>query len=211
LGRTSISLSDPGRIQLRQADGTIVYGADQEWYGTRMKRMAGCGPTVGATQLRYLQEKGKVRLPVAVRDQESFVVLMDRVWCHVTPNFKGVSTLPHYCGGMHSFLKKEVGTDVPCHTIGIPRKKEKRPTLDELAAFLAEGLAKDCPVAFLILTSGTVEHLEAWHWVTIVSIDHDPDAGSLTAEIYNARESHRIDLKQWLETPGHGGGFVYFD
>jgi len=211
LDRTSISLSNPGRIQLRKEDGTVVYGADQEWYGSRMKKMAGCGPTVGSTQLLYLHAKGRVRLPVEVLDQKSFVSLMDLVWRHVTPSFKGVSTLSHYCGGMHSFLKKEIGTDVPCHTLDVPRTKSKRPKLDELATFLAEGLGRDCPVAFLILTSGTVEHLEAWHWVTIVSMDFDPAVGTLTAEIYNARESHRIDLRQWLETPGHGGGFVYFE
>ena len=204
-----ITLSSPERIQIRNEDGSVLYGADQEWYTSYFRRQAGCGPTVASTLLLYLQGSGRVRLPVEVHDVPSYVALMDAVWRHVTPNLKGVSTLPHFCRGVHGFLR-QLGQSLECHTLGIPRRRSRRPTLPDLAAFLAEGLRNDCPIAFLILSSGSVENLEAWHWVTIVSFAYDPTKESLVAEIYNATQSHRVDLKQWLAAPGNGGGFIYF-
>ncbi len=202
-------LSSPERIQVASPDGVVRYGGDQEWYCGYFQRMAGCGPTVASNLLLYHAKGGRISLPVEVRDPDTYRALMDTVWSHVTPNMRGVSTLRHFCGGVRSYLRA-IRESLACNALEVPRSRRQRPDLPTLAAFLADAMDADSPVAFLIRSHGDVENLEPWHWVTLVSFAYDADAGTLTGGIYNNAKPARVDLAAWLAAPGFGGGFVYF-
>lgn len=204
-----LALTHPEWIQISGGEGCTYYGADQEWFGAFWKKQAGCGPTVASNLMLYQHRAGRLSLPVEVKDVPTYVELMEAVWCHVTPNMRGVSTLSHFCSGVHGYLRS-IGQMLSCNTLEVPRPMKHRPDVPKLAAFLEEALQADSPVAFLIRSDGAVENLEAWHWITIVSFAHDAEAGSLTAEVYNNSKPSRVDLVKWLCAPGFGGGFVYF-
>ena len=62
-------------------------------------------------------------------------------------------------------------------------------------------------MAFLNLHNGSIEPLEAWHWVTIVGMRQTaPDAGTLS--IYDGDAAFDVDLAAWLASTRMGGGFV---
>ncbi len=205
-----IALEHPERIQITDGEGCLRYGGDQEWYGPFWRKQAGCGPTVASNLMLYQHRAGRLRLPAEVTDVPTYVELMDAVWCHVTPNMRGVSTLSHFCTGVHGYLRS-IGQKLSCNTLEVPRNMKHRPDVPALAAYLDKAMKADSPVAFLIRSDGAVENLEAWHWITIVSFEYEAESSSLTAEIYNNSVPSRVDLVKWLCAPGFGGGFVYFD
>ena len=62
-------------------------------------------------------------------------------------------------------------------------------------------------MAFLNYSSGAVDNLDSWHWVTLIAME-DPDSGKLPCLILDGGEKKVIDFTQWLNTSVRGGALA---
>ena len=131
---------------------------------------------------------------------------MEELWQHVTPGKHGVNAPRLFSKGLRSFgASKEV--ELPLRELDIPRFKLARPTVDQCAAFLRSALSADAPVAWLNLHHGEVEHLDDWHWVTIIALEERSDGTLLCTYLDSGRE-RTADFRLWFQTTKLGGGLV---
>jgi hypothetical protein len=208
LNPLAVSLSQPEHLHFTNGDGSVSYGCDQEWYRTPWQRMAGCGPTTAAALLLYLHRAHGYPLPRDVNGRDDCVALMEAVWRRVTPGFMGVHRIEQLRDGVLELAHTQ-GAPLQAHLLPVAKEERQRPDAVAVAAFLADGLRADCPVAFLNLSNGKLDNLDEWHWVTLVSVDAGEDGG-LWADMYDAGKQTQLDLSLWLQTTRGGGGFVYF-
>lgn len=209
MSKLSITLSQPERLHFPTDDGEVYFGCDQEWFRTPWQRMAGCGPTVAATQILYLHKALGLPLSHSVENKTDCVRLLESMWKHVTPGFKGVHLIEQLSDGVLAFAQKQ-NVALDAHLLQVPRDAGERPSLEAIVAFMSEGLRRDCPVAFLNLSNGKLHNLDEWHWVTLVALEIDEESSDVQAVMYDGAKQTHIDLKLWLETTRLGGGFVYF-
>lgn len=202
------SLSSIELINVTDASGLEYFGCNQEWFGTFWQRLSGCGPSVAATLLLYLQRRGALDLPISGYDKKDCTLFMEQVWTHVTPTLQGVNTAELFCDGILSFAAAN-GVPLSCERLILPKKAEERPALADAVAFIEAGLNNDSPVAFLNLHNGKVKALEAWHWVTIVALETDPLTSAATVTIFDGDKADRVDFTVWYETTKKGGALVY--
>lgn len=204
-----LAVRQPANLQLTHESGQLLYGGNQAWYRLPWRRMAGCGPSTAANLLLYLHRSGQITLPDDVRNQADFTALMEAVWKYITPGLQGLIVLEDFCRGFTHYLET-IGSVMRCHTLAVAKRPEERPALDSVIRFIAAGLAADCPVAFLNLSSGNLSELENWHWVTIMALASDPRSGRVLIDCYdNTRQIH-LDLGEWFRSTKLGGGFIYF-
>ncbi len=194
---------------------SVIYGFDQEWYKTKWQRSAGCGPTVAASLIYYLQcstpgfkaEKlNEIKEP-SLKLQK--LQLMEDVWKYVTPSLQGVNTTRTLYKGVLAYAMAN-GMNVGHVFIDVPRKKSLRPTFARLLSFIGEALDADAPVAFLNLHNGKEKLLYSWHWVTIIKLEYSEDGSAAFATIMDEGRLKRINLLQWFSKTKLGGGFVHF-
>jgi hypothetical protein len=202
-------LHHPEHLHIPDGEGELFCGCEQDWFGTEWQRRAGCGPCVASNIMIYLHAGGVLQLPYDVSGKAGCLRLMEDMWDHVTPTRYGVNTVQLFSDGLHSFAGRH-GYRLECDVLLYPKKKENRPDFQKVVSFLAEGLELDCPVAFLNLSSGDVDNLDSWHWVTIVRMDADMENNQAMIEIYDGISSAMIDLKTWCATTSEDGGFVHF-
>ncbi len=181
----------------------VMHGVNQDWFSGYWQRKAGCGPSTATNMLRYLG--GREQLPWQTQTQEDAVRLMHRAWQDVTPGVFGLNSPHRFQEGMDALLK-EAGSPMRCRVLEVPQAADKRPDAQEMAAFIAEGLSNDMPVAFLNLHNGSLQNLERWHWVTLLSLDVKGER--LIATAADNGSLLRLDLGQWLASTLLGGGFV---
>lgn len=200
------------RYQVRRMDGCDIerpggsgvdHGVDQDWFRTYWQRKAGCGPSTASNMLRYLS--GSTKLPWPAHTREDMIDLMHRAWHDVTPGVFGLNSPHRFQEGMDALLE-EAGSSLRCRVLEVPKATEQRPDRQQVAAFIAEGLIQDMPVAFLNLHNGALRHLERWHWVTLLSLDTRD--GAMLATAVDNGNTLSLDLDAWLETTQLGGGFV---
>lgn len=206
----TISISNRQFLNIIDECTNIIYcGCNQEWYGTKWQRLAGCGPSVASNIFGYLyklHDRSATRKePYPKRD---FLVLMEEVWHHVTPTVRGVNTTGIFYNGLISYAQTK-GLDLKYRFIDVSAEQRKRPALSEITTFIEEGLCKDTPVAFLNLCNGKEKKLDKWHWVTVVSMTYADDPDKITLEICDEGLVQKIDLKLWYDTTTIGGGFVF--
>ncbi len=200
---TRISVKNPEYFEISDEITNEKYlGCDQQWYKKPWQRMAGCGPTVASNIILY--SKG-IR---GISKSESLAV-MDEMWEHITPTMKGVNTTKIFYNGLVSFAAAREGA-LSYDAIDIPKKKEIRPSLENVINFIKASLEKDIPLAFLNLCNGKEECLDKWHWVTVVSLEYEEDLSSAIVEILDESIKKTINLLLWYETTTLGGGFVSF-
>lgn len=204
-----VSLSDPRLLTVTDpVDCHIYCGSDQYWYATKRQRLTGCGPSVAANLLFYMQRKENAACCEATK--ESLLGLMNEIWSYVTPEFNGIPSTALLQQKLESYaaiLSKRFQFRV----FNVPKDPIQRQLVDQLVRFLTEGLLDDCPIAFLNLCNGAVDTLEKWHWVTIVDLNYDKDTGTAYATICDEGVCKRIDLGLWLQSTTLGGGFLYFN
>ncbi|MGI6562694.1 MAG: hypothetical protein ACOX3Q_09060 [Clostridia bacterium] len=188
--------------------GQMYFGCNQEWFGTKWQRLAGCGPSVASNIFGYLFKLKKLNNQDKPYEKNEFMSLMEELWCHVTPTIRGVNTTAIFYKGLISYAK-EKGLPLRHHFLNIPERKEARPSFKEVVSFIANGLDQDTPVAFLNLCNGKEKALDKWHWVTIVSMDYAEDFSGAVLESYDEGKIKHADLKLWYDTTCLGGGFVY--
>jgi len=200
--RTSVARMDGFDIPAKGAG--VLKGVDQEWYAGYRQRLSGCGPSTATNILRYYRDR--LTLPVRAQTREEAQDLMELVWDYVTPTLMGLNTTQRYVDGIDK-LQAEKGWGLSCIRLDIPARQVERPDAAQVAGFIREGLASDCPVAFLNLSRGSLENLDQWHWVTLVALEED--GRQLWAEAVDNGQMLRLDLSLWLMTTTRGGGFVY--
>jgi hypothetical protein len=219
-----ISLEQPDLLLIHARDaGATTYGCDQDWYADHWQRQAGCGPCTAATVLYYLSRRRPdlARLYTAAsNDRSDFMHYMSEIWHYVTPGHMGVNEASILANGVQSFAASQ-GIVLQSRSLRIPKLQQAtRPAFTELVAFIRQGLATDCPVAFLNLSNGQLTNLDHWHWVTITGLDCPADSalphdegqpGDMLATIADSGDYKVINLSLWYRTTLLGGAVVYFD
>ncbi|MBR2743621.1 MAG: hypothetical protein IKD89_08565 [Clostridia bacterium] len=198
---------DYNLLMIKDARGEERYfGGNQEWYKTRLQRLAGCGATTGSCIAMYENRK---RGADAYTKKE-FLDLMEVMWTYITPGRRGVDSVDMFAAGFERYLSENgVSFGERCAMEILP-KKEKRPSKSMLFDYLRGALERDTPVAFLNLGCGRETRLDSWHWVTITGAYYRGSLDMLTAEIADESMLKEIDLGLWLETAEMGGGFVHY-
>lgn len=201
-----IYLNSLSLFQIRDENGVIYFGADQEWYQEIWQRRAGCGPTNCAQLLWYLSQtdlNGRALVQFNMREKSGALSLMEEVWQYVTPGGMGVNSTELFCKGAAKYGESR---DVPLafQELKVPAFPLTRPSQKQVMDFIARMISNDIPIAFLNLSNGALRNLENWHWVTLVGFSPE----KMTAIMYDQGESHEIDIGLWLKTTTLGGGFV---
>lgn len=192
-------------LQTIAPDGHAAIGYDQEWYGLLWRRRAGCGPTTAANMLTYLHRAGQLILP-DVADPSMPEGLMDLCWNYITPTMWGLNTTGLFRDGADRLLAS-IGSLLRSQVLDVDKDERLRPTAGETAVFIEKGLAANSPVAFLNLSNGAVEHLDAWHWVTVLGLERQ--GANVVLRLLDNTNILSVDLALWLRTTTRGGGFVY--
>ncbi len=206
-----ISLSDLEFLSFKDLEsGKISYGCDQEWFSAWWQRLAGCGTSVAANIILYLDNRRRAaeKLPV-IGDIKQASALMEELWKYVTPTVKGINTTKLFYEPLKAYTESK-GLEYTCSYLDLPADRKKRPSLKEAADFLREALSLDVPAAFLNLNSGAVKNLEPWHWVTVVSLESGEDENCFYTEILDEGKIIKIDFPLWYQTTRMDGGLVYF-
>lgn len=199
------SIGNPNLISiLDERDHTTYYGCNQAWYATDWQRRAGCGPSAACNIVCYLTRLGKL-----FHSKEKWIAMMEESWKYVTPTKRGIPTTNLFCDSMLSYTKSK-GMNVEYERLDLPEDQRHRPSLQEVVGFIARALCKDAPVAFLNLCNGKETNLDAWHWVTIISLTYAEDGSQVFINVLDEGLIKKIDLALWYKTTTLGGGFVYF-
>ena len=195
-------------MDIRRQDGTRSHGADQDWYSLLWRQRAGCGPTTASVQMAYLAAlRPSLAALCPLKERETFVTYMDKVWEYVTPGSHGLNRVEMYTDGVARFCG-ERGVKLVPRALEVPTGEE-RPGFDRCVSFIRVGLESDCPVAFLNLDNGEVEALDKWHWVLLSALE-EGDAGTLVTVVDNGN-TFSIDMKLWYDTARDLGGFVWLE
>lgn len=200
-----LQLQNPSLLQIENMDN-LCWGANQEWYPTDWQQKAGCGPTACSHLLWYLARTrpGYSSLcPDNGNNKDAFLQLMEAVWPFVTPGNKGVNKTSMLAdGGIAYAQTKDIA--LASTVLNIPPMPLHRPQPAVLNLFLQKTLGRNLPVAFLNLSNGALQNLDAWHWVTLI----EANTQTLMGTMLDAEKKQEIDLGLWLQTSKLGGGFV---
>jgi len=188
-------------------DGTTSFGCDQDWYTQPWQRQAGCGANTASNLLLYLHKSGRITLPFELDTRMGCLALMETIWKHVTPTMMGVNSIHRFTKGVHHYISGQK-IFLRCALLEYPREKADRPALSTVLQFIKQGFELDCPIAFLNLSNGDVKALDAWHWVTLVSVEENTESGHIQVTAYDGDKSIAVDLALWCETTTLEGGFV---
>lgn len=198
------SISNLELLKVADESAKIYYGCNQEWYSTEWQRLSGCGPSVAANIVFYLEALGKTS-----NNKETMLMLMEESWGYVTPTSEGIPTTKMFCDAMKLYALAK-GLQVESGCFDLPAEKEHRPLLQNMLSFIDAALLNDAPVAFLNLCNGEEKKLDSWHWVTIISLEYSEDSSSAFVNILDEGVIKKIDLELWYKTTNLGGGFSYF-
>jgi hypothetical protein len=191
-------------------DGEALFGCDQEWYASEWQRLSGCGPTAASNLIYYLARTKPRACRLDVQSNKAGCLsLMETVWNYVTPTEEGVDTTTKFAQSLQAWFNAS-GIGAEARICDIPEDVAPRPALDEVLRFLARAMESDAPVAFLNLNNGDEEKLEAWHWVTVVSIEYSENEKDILLNILDESRIKKISLSLWYSTTTLGGGFVWF-
>ncbi|MDF2633694.1 MAG: hypothetical protein K0R78_568 [Pelosinus sp.] len=203
-----MEIKHPEWLQI-ESDNQTLYGYNQGWYKTSFQRTRGCGPTTAAMLLLYLNMRETESLPYQSHSISAITKVLEDVWNFVTPGWLlGLNSTGKFCKGMEVLLG-QYGLRWKCRELSLSVFKFKRPSLSQVVKFLEDGIASDCPIAFLNLHKGRVTVLESWHWIVLVSLSYDVSQNCYMATCYDGGLLITFDLGLWLETTRLGGGFVY--
>ncbi len=203
-----MKIKHPEWLQV-EIDNQNLYGYNQEWYKTSFQRTRGCGPTAAAMLLLYVNTRESGHLPYKNNNISAISNILENVWSFITPGWLlGLNSTEKFCKGAE-VLFRHYALNWRCHKLSITAFKYKRASLSAVATFLEEGIAADCPIAFLNLHKGEVAALESWHWTVLVAFSYDAEQKAYMATCYDGGRSITFDLGIWLKTSKLGGGFVY--
>jgi hypothetical protein len=207
-GGTNMEIKHPEWLQIETGNSKL-FGYNQGWYKTSFQRTRGCGPTAAAMLLMYLNRREAAPLPYQGHSISSITEVLENVWNFVTPGWLlGLNSTAKFRKGVEDLLG-HYGLSWRCRELSLAAFKSKRKSLSQVVNFLEDGIASDCPIAFLNLHRGRVAALESWHWIVLVSLSYDASQNRYMATCYDGGCSITFDLGLWLETTRLGGGFAY--
>ena len=188
-------------------ENTIIYGYNQEWYGTEFKRLAGCGPTTATFLAQYVLCRDGYIGEADLHSKEAVLRAMNAVWHHVTPGRGGLYKTKWFLDGLQAYLDEQADSCYETKMLRIYPFHLKSVAPETAASFLTEALQQDSPIAFLNRHNGGEEGLSTWHWVPIIGMVSDGDDYRVTC--YDEEEERHFSLRNWLKNTSLGGGFVY--
>ena len=211
-----IEIKHPELLAVTDGCGPLTAGGDQHWFPKEGFIPPGaCGATAASNVLAYLlrarpklytlaQETGLggISSPAEPNTKDGYLAFMKKVYRFLYPRMGGLMA-NQFLEGMAE-LANEYGIPVSAQCLRVPIAQSKRPSFAEAAAFICSSLSNDIPVAFLILSGGSVAALDTWHWVTILAFDED----GRRIKILDNTEVFWAELDVWLETSIMGGSFV---
>lgn len=186
-----------------EVDGKPHLGFNQEWYPQERQRIAGCGPTAGADLMAYVETK-EWKVPTKTRDEALKKMLA--VWPYATPRMHGLYKSVWLRDGLRKYMNDH-GLRGEVENLSIPALHFLAPSAKKVAAFIEEGLASDCPLAFLNLHSGTEPIPYHWHWMLLVAME-EKENGKHEVTLWDYGVEVKFCLEGWLKTTKFGGGFV---
>lgn len=207
-----LSLKNPeAYFGIKKNSEKNCYGCEQEWYDSDWQKLSGCGPTTACNLLFYLEFTALVSKQEQITFSKEYGLMrMQELWEYVTPTEKGIPTTKMFSEDFLNYAKAK-NLNVTCHTIDLYKKTNIYPKFREVVKFIETAMLNDYPVAFLNLNNGEVNNLDAWHWVTIISLEYEMNENEAYVNIIDEGLNKKIDLKLWYSTTTRGGGFVYFE
>lgn len=241
----TVALSGEGMF-LRIVDGgEVFYGGDQAWFETTVGRHSGCGTVAAADITAYLaqhhrslrrlycgSEYGRA-FGVSAFQKNDFLTHMRRLYPLVRPwKVPFVSeNCPPYKGfgwglGIWPPCRLAHGVEHFAGACGIRLKGRSlvsRRSMEDLTAFIADSLVRDCPVAMLIgrrprYELETVERPDGFkwrqtdfsmHWVVITMLTKQ--AGTVMVKVSTWGGYAWLDLEAWHRAGGLIPGLVSFE
>lgn len=180
--------------------GRPHYGYEQDWFPDRWQRLAGCGPTTGATMIAYLEGKERGEWPATWTAAQAKMVAF---WPYATPRMHGLYKTRWLMEGLNAYLADHCLTG-RADMLNIPLLRPMRPAPARAMAFIGEALAEDMPLGFLDLHNGGNRNICSWHWTPLVALD---DATG-QAMILDEGRCIEFDFPEWLSASAFGGGLV---
>lgn len=202
-----MEIRHPEWLQVKYGQET-GYGYSQSWYSTRRKRASGCGPTAATMLLLYLNRREMGSLPYTDNTIPAITEALEAIWDFVTPGWLGLSSTKKFCRGVAAFLRHH-HLAWSCHRFSVPVCMSRRRSLAQTVDFLEQGLAADCPIAFLNLDKGQEKCLETWHWIIVTALVYEEQAKRYIVTCYDGGRRLSFDLNAWLTTSKLGGGFAF--
>ena len=193
-------MANPAFLHLTNPEGGTLYGCDQDWFRGFWQRKAGCGPCTLANIMLYLARAGKLRSPLAAKDAEGMLPIMETMWEYVTPGMMGLNATGPFVRGANRALA-EAGSPLRAMALDIEKSASGKEA-GEAAHFIETGL-ETAPVAFLSLLRHQLGGLEPWHWVTVAGLTRQGNDALL--HIYDNTHHFDLSLKAWLDAGGKGG------
>ena len=223
---SAVGLKNMGFLDVKDANGTVVYGGSQYWY-PKGEFFAGgaCGATTAANILAYIlrsrhelllianasglgglaeptPETGAPGENIAANDKTGYIGFMKTVYRYFSPSMIGLH-FPWFVKGV-ARIAKERDLPVSAVFLNVPLWRPGRSDFSKTAGFIRASLDEDIPVAFLALSTGGVENLYKWHWVTIIGLDED----NKRVKVLDNTKTSWTDLGRWLSKSVLGGTFV---
>lgn len=207
-----ISISHPEFLTIIDTQAYKSYfGGVQEWYSFEWGRRAGCGPTCAANLTAYLAfTRPELRALYSGEriDRGTFLRHMDEIYSFVKPGPMGLHRVELFSEGVAAFAASR-GVLLTPHVFAVRGSHTpNRPPVSALMEFVRDGLAADCPLAFLNLSRGRVNNLQNWHWISITSADIE--LNHLMARASDEGISREFNLRLWYLSTRMRGGLVYF-
>lgn len=206
-----VSVKNPELLNILDSNGNTVYfGGNQEWYEKKWSKDAGCGPTSASNITAYLATANvefKDLYPYETMNKDDFARHMEKIFLYVTPGAMGVNHVNKFTDGFDSYLK-ERKISLTAKVFAADKEPRKDRKVKDIIDFVAEGLALDCPIAFLNLSKGAEKSIQGWHWITITAADITEDRIMAVASDEGIRRE--FDLGLWYLTTRMHGGLVYY-
>ena len=197
-------VANPAFLHLIGSEGSTLYGCDQDWFRGFWQRKAGCGPCTLANIMLYLARAGKLNKPLAAKDAQGMLPIMEAMWEYVTPGIRGLNSTQRFVDGANQALSN-AGCALQASALDINEgalPQERAGIIHTIQTGLSQA-----PVAFLSLLKHQLGDLEPWHWVTVAGLS--PDGDDALLHIYDNGLAFQLSLKTWLDAGGTGG-FVAF-
>ena len=209
-------LKKPELLYVPDEQGSKFFGGNQYWYPKGDFVPGGaCGATTASNILAYilltrpeLLEKAKnegldgLSKPPIKTSKADFIGFMKKVYRYFSPSIIGLHA-PYFLKGMQK-LSEQYGFSMSAKKLSIPVRNMKRPPFSDVIKFIRAALEADIPVAYLILSTGGVQNLYKWHWVTIIGLDNK----NKKIRILDNTQASWVELDAWLEKSRLGGAFI---
>lgn len=176
----------------------IYHGFNQEWYSSKVKRIAGCGPTVASSLTLYLFYSS------LNQTKEELKSLHETMWNYVKPTWTGISSIDKFQKKYKKYTELHQ-YDVVFKLFHVETNMHKR-NIQQFIAFIKNELDEHHPIAFLNKDHGNQKNLDSWHWTIIVGYEDDNE--DLIVDLFDNGQQISLNLTQWFTTTKKGGGCV---